>query len=638
MDRINVLRPEVYNLISAGEVVEKPYGAVKELVENSIDAGARRIAIEVANGGFDLISVTDNGCGISEDDVELAFVKHATSKLQHADDLFAVQTLGFRGEALSSIAAVAHVKLTTRTHDADAGVCISVEDGVVRDKQYVSSNVGTKIEVRDLFYNTPARKKFFKSPGHENAEITKFVARLILTNPNLEISYTVDGKLVYTTKGNGLDEAIFAVYGNDCLSKCIQVSYYRESLRIVGYIGNPGYTKANRNYQTLSVNGRCVTDVGVSSAIKQAFSNFAMSGKFPFYVLNLEIPCDRVDVNVHPKKTEVRFSESNRIYSAFYHCVHDALVKFTSQSVEQTFSSDENYVDAPVQQYKQEDFLSKFNEITKSDDVELMNRDQSADVLAVEQSTLEADRKQSLAELAEQMEREISVERARKNLGLDNPDYVKQSTISIHSSEPYPTIIPQQMSEEDILFDRARILGAAFMTYLIVEIDDKVIFVDQHAAHERILFDKFMERKMQNLQPLLIPYVFTVKEDEALFIEENIGNILSAGIEIEPFGHNTYRITAVSTLLADTKMDEFVQFLLSSIDEFKLDERTLIVEAIAKKACKAAVKAGYFLNEHEIKYILKEIYNNKILQCPHGRPITTVFTKTQLEKMFKRIV
>lgn len=636
MDRINVLRPEVYNLISAGEVVEKPYGAVKELVENSIDAGARRIVIEIANGGFDLISVTDNGCGIPEDDVELAFVKHATSKLHYADELFAVQTLGFRGEALASIAAVSRINLTTRTHSEEAGVCISVENGIVRDKQYVSANVGTKIEVRDLFYNTPARKKFFKSPGHETAEITKFVAKLILTNPNLEISYTVDGKKVYAATGNGLEEAIFAVYGKDCISNCLKISYCRESMRIEGYVGNPNYTKANRNYQTLSVNGRCVTDIGVSSAIKNAFSRFVMSNKFPFYVLNLDIPCDQVDVNVHPKKTEVRFSEPNKIYSAFYHCIHDALVEFTIQSSERTFAPVEEY-ETSTPQYTQQDFLAKFNKAAEENDIELMNKDQTEDVLAIEQSTLEADRKQSLEELAEQIEREVSVERARRSLGLDDPDYVRQSTISIQSYEPAPQVIPQ-LSEEDMLFERARILGVAFKTYLIVELDDKVIFVDQHAAHERILFNKFMERKSQNMQSLLIPYVFAVKEDEALFIEDNLQNILSAGIEIEPFGHNTYRITAVSTLLADTKMDDFVQFLLSSIDEFKVDDRALIVEVIAKKACKAAVKAGYTLNEYEIKYILKEIYDNKILQCPHGRPITTVFTKTQLEKMFKRIV
>lgn len=638
MDRIKVLQPEVYNLIAAGEVLEKPYGAVKELVENSIDAGANRIAIEVANGGFDLISVSDNGSGIAEDDIELAFVKHATSKLQFADDLFAVQTLGFRGEALSSIAAVARVRLTSRTRSADTAVSVRVEDGVVCDKQYAAANVGTKIEVRDLFYNTPVRKKFFKSPTYESIEITKFVAKLILTNPNLEISYTVDGKVVYATKGTGLEEAIFSVYGSDCLSNCLKVSYSRELLRIDGYIGSPEYTKANRNYQTLSVNGRSITDNTVSAAIKQAFTPYIMTRKFPFYVLNLEIPCDQVDVNVHPKKTEVRFAEQNKIYSAFYHCVADALQEYTEQTSGKTFAISDYNDEIPTPVYTQEGFLAKFNKFSDEENIELMNKGQLQDLEAIEQSTIEEDRKHAIEQLAEQIQREVSVEKARKKYGFDDNDYVKQSTLVLKNVEQTSPLIVPELSEEDKLFERARILGVAFKTYLIVEIDDKVIFVDQHAAHERMLFDKFMEREHQNLQTLMFPYVFTVNESEALFIEENLSNILSAGIEIEPFGHNTYRITAVSTLLADTKMDEFVQFLLSSIEDFKLDDRTLIVEAIAKKACKAAVKAGYTLNEYEIKYILKEVCNNKIVQCPHGRPVTTVMTKTQLEKMFKRIV
>ena len=234
MAEIRILKPEIYNIIAAGEVIEKPIGAVKELVENSIDAGATRIAIEVRGGGFDLISITDNGLGIHEDDIELAFVKHATSKILNTDDLFAVQTLGFRGEALPSIASVAHVKLTTRTRSSDTGVCVNVEDGQVTNKQYVASNVGTKIEVRGLFYNTPARKKFFKSVSSEAADITKYVTRLILTNPNLEISYTLDGKSVFSTKGDGLKEAIFAVYGADCASNCLEVSLHRQDMRIYG--------------------------------------------------------------------------------------------------------------------------------------------------------------------------------------------------------------------------------------------------------------------------------------------------------------------------------------------------------------------------------------------------------------------
>ena len=631
MAEIKVLQPELYNLIAAGEVVEKPIGAVKELVENSIDAGATRIGIEVVGGGFDLISITDNGGGIQEDDLELAFVKHATSKISNQDDLFAVQTLGFRGEALPSIAAISHIKLTTRTRKSDTGVSINVEDGVVTNKQHVACNVGTKIEVRGLFYNTPARKKFFKSVSSEAADITKFVSRLILTNPNLEISYTLDGKLIYSTKGDGLREAIFAVYGAECLSHCLEVSLSREDIRVYGYIGDPQYTKANKTYQTLAVNGRYIGDQNIAASIMQAFKNYLMTRQYPFYVLHLDLPCDQVDVNVHPKKLEVRFSNHNRVCSVFYHAVKAALDAYRERGFDEMMQLAAPQETAKV--FEQEDLLSRINQVMEN--VESMNPDQEEDVRGIEESTLREEYKTSFAEIAEQIEREVTVEKARKNLGLDKPDYVRRTSLFIQSQTQTS---PQEISEADKLWNRTRILGIAFKTYLILEIDDKVIFVDQHAAHERILFDKFMAQQTGDMQPVLFPYVFTVKDDEAIFINENIDNIFAAGIQIEPFGHNTYRIVAVSTLLADTEMNDFVQFLLGSIDDYKLDDRTLIVEKIAQKACKAAVKAGYRLNEYEIKYILEEVYNNKILQCPHGRPITVVLSKTQIEKMFKRIV
>ena len=632
MGKIKLLSPETYNQIAAGEVVERPFGAVKELVENSIDAGATRIVVEICNGGLDLISVTDNGSGIHEEDIDLAFVKHATSKIENASNLLAIETLGFRGEALSSIAAVSKVNLTTRTRSSDTAVNVTVEAGVVSNKQYVSSNIGTKIEVRDLFYNMPARKKFINNPSSEGAEVTKFVSKLILTNPTLEIKYVVDGKTIYSTNGNGQEEALFTVYGADCVANCIPINYVYDEIRIEGYIANASYTKANRNYQTLAVNHRCVYDQSITSSIMQAYKPYLMTRRFPVYVLDILIPSDLVDVNVHPKKSEVRFASPKKVCGAAYYCVKNALLDDTEQRSREIFSQ----TDAPASpRYTQEDFIAVFNRMEAEGRLEKMNRDQTAAVDAVEQSTLDADRKKGIEELGAYLEKELTVEKARVNLGLDDPAEVKQPAIVLEASTAESIPLP---TEEDLLFDKAKILGVAFKTYLILEIDDKVIFVDQHAAHERILFDKFMAEKTHDMQSVMFPYVFTVNDEEALFLDENRENILAAGIELENFGRNTYRITAVSTVLSDLQMEEFVHFLLSATEEFKLDDRTLLVEALAKKACKAAVKAGYTLNEYEIKYILKEVCDNRILQCPHGRPITVVFTKAQLEKMFKRIV
>ncbi|MCH5159283.1 MAG: DNA mismatch repair endonuclease MutL [Clostridiales bacterium] len=642
MAKIKALTSDVYNLISAGEVVDNPIGAVKELIENSVDAAARRITIDIEGGGIDLITVIDDGCGIEEGDVELAFARYATSKLARASDLLCIQSLGFRGEALASIAAVSRIKLTTRTKGMDAGVCVSVENGVVVDKHYVAANVGTKIEVRDLYYNTPARKSFLKSPAAEKTEITKFISKFIVTNPNVAITYRADDGIIYDSTGEGLDAAIYAVFGSDCLSNCIPINYCTETMRITGYIGTPEYTKANRNYQTLSVNGRCVTDDRISAAIYQAYKGYLMAHRFPFYVLNLEIPPDEVDINIHPKKSIVRFKGSRNIAGKFYHAVQDALLENTSKRSAQIFSSTSGARDdKPIIRTKQ-DVVEAIDQLKEDGEIILMTPDQKEDNLAIEKATEREENRRDFDTFIKQFQREVTVANARRALGLDEtPRTVEQARLSIVQESETPTP-PIPVSHEDDLGDdlyyRARVLGVAFKTYLILDFEDKLILVDQHAAHERILFDKFLAGVSMDMQQLLVPYVFTVREEEALFIEQNKQNIYSAGIQIEEFGHNTYQITAVATLLVNTRMKDFVDFLLSSMDEFKLDDRKLIVETIAKKACKAAVKAGDTLNKYDITYILKEIYANKILQCPHGRPITVVFTKSQIEKMFKRIV
>lgn len=646
MANIKVLTPELYNLIAAGEVIENPVGAIKELVENSIDAGATRIAIEVNGGGFELISVADNGIGMTEEDVDVAFLKHATSKLRGKDDLYAVQTLGFRGEALPSIAAVARVKLTTKHASSDAAVAADVENGVIVSKRYVPSNVGTKVEVRDLFYNTPARKKFLKTPSREITEASKFVAKLILTNPNLEISYSVDGSKVYQTNGGGLSEAIFAVYGAECLQNCLPVSYARNNCRVSGFIGSPEYVKANTTYQTLSVNGRLITDKNISGAITQAFRPYLMTKRYPFFVLDLDIPCDCVDVNVHPKKLEVRFANLNEVTSACYRATSDALSKFADMRVDKMLAESSvistTAAEDNEKQIRREQAAAKMNELFETHNFEIMNPDQTADVREIEDATRKADLEREFQEFATQMEKELTVEKARAKMGLPPLDQVKSpQKRTLSQTFDVQSVLPPVTDNADVyddLYSKTRILGAAFKTYLILEIDDKIVLVDQHAAHERILFDRFMSSKTKDMQPLMFPYVFSVKDDEAEFIEDNRQNIAAAGIEIEDFGRNTYRIVAVSPILADAKMDEFVQYLLAGVDEYKLDDKALIVEKIAQKACKAAVKGGYCLNEYEIKYILKEVFENKVSQCPHGRPVFVVYTKRQIEKLFKRIV
>ncbi len=636
-NRIQLLPPDIYNKIAAGEVIENPQGVVKELVENSVDAGAKRIVIEVNNGGFDLISITDNGCGINTEDVQFAFVKHATSKVRTMDDVEYLQTLGFRGEALASVAAVSKVKLTTRTRQNDTAVCVNVENGEVVSTQFVSANVGTKIEVRDLFYNTPARKKFLKAPSREGAEITKFVAKFILTNPNLEILYYLDGKLVYHNRAGSIEEAMFSVYGENCLENCIRVSTSWDLINIVGYIGMPNYSKANKTYQTLAVNGRYVVDTKIAAAITQAYKPFLMTRQYPFFLLFLEIPCDRIDVNVHPKKSEIRFVNHDKVASVFYNMVAKALSDHIDMYRGDPFGFNApSYGDVEPQEDKKPTTIVDIDEYIEKNGIQLMTDHQSLDVIAIESATDFAQERLLRDQKTYRLDQQISVEQARKAIGLPTDDYYGKKKKPV-AEEPFVGII-QEVDEDELLYERTRILGVAFKTYIILEIDDKLIFVDQHAAHERILFDQFMENRNRQMQELMFPYVFTASDEESEFVENNLENIKQAGFQVQPFGKNTFRIVAVSDLLLDVQMDKFVNYLLSGIEEFKLDTNELVVEKVAQRACKAAIKAGYVANKFEIIYILKRVLDGSVLLCPHGRPITTTISKSQLEKMFKRKV
>lgn len=657
MAKINVLTSDVYNKIAAGEVVERPCSVVKELVENSIDASASRIEIAVDDRGAGSITVSDNGCGIDEEDLSLAFLKHATSKLSNAEQLDGIETLGFRGEALSSISSVAKVQLTTKTPFADTAVTVEVEEGRIVSKNYCSANTGTSITVSDLFYNTPARKKFLKSPSRESSEITQYIARLILANDLLEITYILNGKDVYRFKGGGAEEAIYCVYGADCLKNCLQICSEYNSVVVKGYVGSPEYTKANSTYQTMSVNGRYVRDVTIQSAVKQAFSSYLMTRSYPFFVLHIQLPFDQVDVNVHPSKMEVRFADKHKVFTAVHYPIKQALKKFTEQKVDSILAADSQSEQATPLEYAkpsvvQADFfkdLDGFNgetmspgqrdavdKIEQSDQAEERGKAFDKFVQRMSNISVEEILRQQTAHVSHNtpglLVRDDSSETTRKNVAPE------PKTVYVDMEEDFVAEKEEKEAEEDLTYRGVRILGIAFNTYLLLEVGENLVIIDQHAAHERVLFDKYMANigKLP-MQDLMFPYVFTVTEQEAEHIEENLPLLKEAGFDVKPFGTNTFRISSVASMFVDMKLDKFVSFLVSSLGE-KIESKQLLKEAIAKRACRQAIKAGYTLNNTEIRYIVKAIVDNKALQCPHGRPITVVFSKTQLEKMFKRLV
>ncbi len=645
MGIIKQLTPDIYNCISAGEVVERPASAIKELVENSIDAGASRINISIEGGGIDYIEVSDNGCGMEEDDIVVAFKPHATSKLMRADDLFNITTLGFRGEALASISAVGDITVTTRTPFSDSAVSVSFCDGVAVDKKYVSYNPGTKVAVSDLFKNIPARKKFLKSNSRETAYITKYVNGLILCNPLLEINYKVDGEYIYQFRGTGLEEAIHCIYGSKCLDNCLPINSTYKGVTVRGYIGSPKYTKGNSTYQTLSINGRLVKNETVSAAVKQAFLPFLVSRSYPFYVLDIEMDTADVDVNVHPNKLEVRFADAKKIFVAVSYPIKEALQRNSEHRIQRLVDNNnvpeqcefKLHMTLPVDT-DTNSFFVPYEPITpfsttkyigdlgySSKELEII--DQNSSNMHVH--TLEQFKNASLEIMQNGIEAYNNSYPHADALEIDYDEIIDDSSRGLISKR-----ISTNIDYSDIT-----ILGVLFNTYFVLEMQGQLVIIDQHAAHERILYDKYMEA-CGNLpmQPLMLPHVISVSAEEYVFVEEHLDELAAAGFELELFGTNAVRLVSVATIFVKCQLDNLVSKILSSVDDDHFDKDKLLGERIAMQACKHATKAGDQLSEQQIRTIIEQLFANKNLQCPHGRPISVELSRTEIEKMFKRIV
>ena len=619
MAKINILDSSVYNKIAAGEVVERPSSIVKELFENSVDAGASKIEIEVTNGGLDSIKVTDNGSGIDSSEVEKAFFNHSTSKLKNEDDLFAINTLGFRGEALSSIAAVSKTQVVTKTADSEFGVKLLVEGGIFGKKEPVGTDNGTTITVRDLFFNTPARKKFLKKPSGEGTAITNLVERLILANPDIQVKYVLNGNTVYHSQGKGLESAIFAVYGKNTLDNCKKISWFYKDIEVNGFVGNKNFTKPNRTYQTTVINGRYVSCPTVCSAMQRAFEKFLMTRSYPFFVLHLKLPADKIDVNVHPNKMEVKFEDSQSVFYSVYIPVKDCLdgdnkssipeiekksVQIDINSVNSSFCSST----APAKQETQTEEKIKFDDILP---LEIFRF--PSECLASPQEGLIID--------DQPIETNFESEK-------HNPSVLDFAATSEEENKNFD------------VFNEAKFIGSIFDTYLLFELKNDIYLIDQHAAHEMILFDEFekqYESKKFISQPLLIPYVFTLKYDEAEFLLQNLQSINSCGFFIEEFGENSFKITSIPLTFADINPGKFIDSVLSDLGKINTKPK-LIKDIIAKSACKAAVKAGDSLKKQDIDYLKSKLSEDYIMRCPHGRPVAVKVSKAEIEKWFKRIV
>ncbi len=643
MSIINILDKSVYNMIAAGEVVEKPASVVKELVENSIDALATSISIEILDGGIKYIKVSDNGKGISYDDFDKVFLPHATSKVRTIEDLGKIGTLGFRGEALSSIASVSKVTLSSKTIESDSGYQLKIEGGEHGEIVPIGATQGTYMVIEDLFYNIPARKKFLRKPKLEENDITNYVARLIMANPNISIKYMADNKIIYQSFGNGIFDSIYAVYGKTIVDNITEFNYEKGDYKFSGYLGKPTFSKPNRTYQTLIINGRYVINQTISTAIFRAYENFLMKGNFPFYVLYLDIPLDKIDVNVHPNKLDVKFEDNNHLFGLVYNAVSEFLYNINNTKAITIEEKDDVVVDKSKLQilsdigsvYKDQSIDNKENEIKE---VPLTS--------SVEYEINKENRE--ISEFAENIAKsQVSNETIEKIIPFftdSTLDFKVQS--NTHNDTPnYAELLKEKVENISLIKKEKelKIVGTIFNTYIMVEVNDKVIIIDQHAGHERLLFDKFVnELKNKEIasQPLLVPYILETNYQENIFINENISYIREMGFDIENFGDNTYKISSIPILFKDVSVHDFFDNILSDLDnKIIVSKDQTIRDYLAKSACKAAVKGNDRLSDTEVSILVNELIKpGQVLLCPHGRPIFIEVSQKEIEKWFKRIV
>ena len=631
--KINLLSADVYNKIAAGEVVDRPYSVVKELVENAIDAGATQITVEIEKGGKKRIRVTDNGGGIARDDLPLAYSAHATSKLKTASDLFAIHTLGFRGEALASVAAVSRMEIVSRTEGADA-FSLACEGGALGEVLPAAGAQGTVVTVDDLFYNVPARLKFLKSDTQEEADIGGVMARFLLARPEISFTYLADGKVKYRSFGDGLAAAVVAVYGANTLENCLEIRAEKHGIKLYGFLGNRNFYKANRTYQSLFVNGRSVVNQTVGAAVTNAYASYLMKRQYPFYVLFLDVPPAVVDVNVHPNKADVRFADNQIIYGCVYSVV-SAVLDGNSKALEylvqvpKTEPAPQKEVAAPAPVW-------------------------NAPNVSAPQADVEAPPapQMTYAEAKKELAFDISIpkgseprflEQERAVMEVRAPAKAQPETDAFEENKKFllaqdAARIRQPRMETDALVYK----GELFCTYLIYQSGDCAYIVDQHAAHERILFDKLKEKwetRSVVSQPMLVPFIYNGNAQEFAFLERNFPVLREIGFDIEAFGDTSVRVSAVPSELMEIDLVGFFGDVLSSMESLRAIKLSdILKDKLATAACKAAVKGGELLTEQEVRMLIERMNGDLAMKCPHGRPAVVTLKKTEVEKLFKRIV
>lgn len=641
--KINVLDSSVYNRISAGEVVENPASVVKELVENAIDAGATAVTVRIEEGGVKYIEVTDNGCGIEKAELPKAILAHATSKISEADDLLTISTLGFRGEALASVAAVSELEILTRFTGDECGSLLKAKDGNVTVTDS-ACKIGTSVKVKNLFYNTPARYKFLASKTTEESYVSRYVMQFILSNPEVAIEYYADGDMIYSSAGEGMRSAVEAVFMPKIADNFIEIKDCPNTagISVTGYTTSPDVFKNNRTQQTVIINGRIVFDQTISATVQNAYGERLMNRCFPIFVLNIVMPFDEVDVNVHPNKKEVRFGNPRKVYSAIYHAVKQALDNYEEKTREAlTEGLTEGKEEFSPSSYgaeraaKKEDYTSVFQTQTQT----------SNEKVGVQKPSM------SLADALALVRGNINDAATKVKFNEPGERLVAPPVIRAKSAPISDVLKEAEKHEQESFLAHAavsgarsyRVAGQLFGTYLVIESGDKVLFIDQHAMHERILFDELMKELDSAevaAQPLMLPYVYETTPEVVSVFASVSEELKACGFETEEFGRNAVKISSVPASLGEVDIGSMLNELTEGLMCGKLPAKQAFSRnKLASAACKAAIKGGDEMSEEQIKLVMDYFAaGNMPLQCPHGRPTAIVYSRYEFEKLFRRKV
>ena len=672
MSKIHVLNQDTINKIAAGEVIERPMAVVKELTENAIDADANAITVEVKDGGKALIRMTDNGVGMNEEDVRLAFTPHATSKIDDAEDLLRVSTLGFRGEALASISSVSQLEMVTKTRNELMGCRYEADGGKERTLEAVGCPDGTTILVRNLFFNTPARLKFLKSSPTEAGYINTLIERLALSHPDISFRFINQNQTKLHTSGNGnLKDVIYHIYGKDITSNLLEVDASEVSCQVKGFIGKPIISRGNRNYMNYFINGRYIKSSTIHKAIEDAYQPYTMQHRYPFTVLHFTVAPELVDINVHPQKMEIRFSDAQGIYQSVYHAISEALkhrefipevslaspasqpVPKKGQATAKPVREPEMFEKKRMQSVQILEEIKKQDEILKQQGImresAVYGKQDRADASKIMDDVSDMESTKAAGNAVPNIRQTEEAGSTAPNIGqveiveniVQNTEHTKEVKYNVHNP------VQESFFDKGILSEQAqkevKIIGQVFDTYWILQYDNAMYMVDQHAAHEKVLYERFMKQfseKKPMVQLLQPPVVLTLTMQEEQAVKEHMSVFEELGYQIEPFGGREYVVNGVPAHLPQIGNEELLKEVIDAmVDEHFRPTPDILKDKIASMSCKAAVKGNNRLPREQMEELLRELMTlENPYHCPHGRPTMIKMTKTELDKKFKRIV